>query len=108
MYTPLTLPHLPAPAFFIGVLGNSAMFGVETVFGDATHDLIVTAASKIGGIGASAPSVFDVGPTLDNPSGFGVHITATNDSRINDRVIDLLNASVSSALFGQFPVTGGQ
>ena len=33
---------------------------------------------------------------------FGVHFTVTKESRISDRVIELLNASVGSSSFAQF------
>jgi hypothetical protein len=97
-------PLTPVGALVRGVaLWSDSEFAC--VFGGLRHDVIVTAPSQVGGMTAGAVTAFDAQPSLENPLWWGVHFTVTKELRVSKRVIELLNASVRSDLFGQFRAT---
>jgi pimeloyl-ACP methyl ester carboxylesterase len=73
----------------------------ELSFGSQQHDLIVPEISQQGRLtDLGAIETFGYVPLFT----FGVHVTVTGESRINDHIIDLLNAQVSSSSFAsEFP-----
>ena len=78
---------------FAHAVVNGTEYTLQDVFGQERHDLLVSELSQIGGIGANAISTFDAS-LLD----WAVHTTVTHEARINEKVIELLNApAVSSA-----------
>ena len=92
------------PGWF-GGLGRLAHAGVagtghtlQDIFGAQRHDLIVSESSQTGGLGGDTTTTFDAELT-----DWAVHTTVTHDSRINNRVIELLNLPSGSSWFGNFP-----
>jgi hypothetical protein len=76
---------------------------IERLFACQPHDVIVSVPSQIGGLPSGATTAFDATPSLQNLNWWGIHVTVSKESRVSQRVVQLLNASLLSSLFAPFP-----
>lgn len=81
----------------------ASIFDVQTqVFGDSDHDLVVGINSQRSGLGS--PFVTDFGISL--PFDFGVHVTVNRETRVAERIVDLLNTPIGDAVWAAgFPAS---